>query len=231
MLFTLFRVSPRAGAALSLLLPCVLLIPGSAITRSEAPPQSSAQSSDGHEVWWNEEWARIVALRGSWKASSEADGLAALRPDDPSSSIAIMSRSTGEVFEFVMDPDGEVVLSSGWIMVSPTRRAVVSRRVDLPDQAPLPSGNQGPPNRYGVPQVERMTWYHPKDLVAFRTAGSRRLVLYHSAAGLVDARVLEVHFVARSSRIFAATDGEWTLSITQISHGHGQSDSLRISAG
>jgi hypothetical protein len=157
----LSQLVPGLLVAAAALLPALFGPPGFAASPQEAEraaaPPPPRPSLPEREVWWNQEWARILELGGgSWSVKTGQD-LTVMEPADDSCRLLVLARGTGEVFEYAMQAEGRVTLGFGWIMVSPARPSLMSA-LETAETVEFPPYS-GRESRQMLPQrVERLVW-------------------------------------------------------------------------
>lgn len=93
--------------------------------RGRQAGSGSSAAPEVRETWWNEEWARLVGLQGSWSVDSHADRIV-MRPEGILSRIEVLARLTGRLHSYEFEGKGEVVLAHGLIMVSTALPCLIS---------------------------------------------------------------------------------------------------------
>lgn len=95
---------------------------------SGQPPGASAQGTEPVEIWWNQEWARLIGMQGSWKVEA-LDTHVVLRPEGKNCTLEVFARLTGGLHSYEFQETGEVVLAHGWIMIAQAAACQLSGEV------------------------------------------------------------------------------------------------------
>lgn len=125
------RRSFAVGIA-SLLVGTKLLPPVAA--RSSSSPSTATGTrrvaDEPAEVWWNEDFARLVNLEGSWSMESRADRIV-FRPGGLSSRVDLLAMLTGRIHSHEFQERGEVVLAHGFVMIATDRPCSISQTPEV----------------------------------------------------------------------------------------------------